>query len=211
MKKFCIFLFVLVFSASEGRLFAQETTLVQFSGIVLSADSNHQVISFASIQDVNIGAGTISDFKGFFSMVINDGDDILITCLGYQAYSYHIQYDGHNPFISDTIYLKKLTLSLPETTVFPWGTRDQFADAFVHMNIPDDDLSRAEKNLDADYLAMIGKDMVFGDVNAHQVLTNYAASYYYKGQYRPIQLMNPIAWAQFFKMLSDGGLKSENK
>lgn len=194
-----------------GYISAQEPVLIQFSGVVLSADSSKTPVSFASINDINIGGGTVSDFKGFFSMVIYSGDDLEITSVGYLPASYHISFDGHNPFISDTIYLQKETFNLPEAIVFPWGTKDQFADAFVHMNIPDDDLSRAEKNLDPDYLAQIGKNMVFGDVNSHQVLNNYASSYYYKGQYKPVQLMNPFAWAQFFKMLSEGGFKDQTK
>ena len=188
-----------------------DSVLIQFSGVVLSADGSFSPVSFASVNDMNLGGGTVCDFKGFFSMVIYNGDEIAFTCLGFQPTTYKVKYDGHNPFITDTIYMKPMTMKLPEATVYPWGTRDQFAEAFVHMNIPDDDLARAQKNLDADYLRMIGQDMVFGDVNAHQVLTNYAASYYFKGQYRPVQLLNPMAWAQFFKVLDSGGFKNPNK
>ena len=96
--------------------------------------------------------------------------------------------------------------------VFPWGSRDQFPYAFVHTNIPDDDLERARKNLNPDYLRALalaqGAD---ANINARMVMNNYSQTLYYYGQAHPISLLNAFAWSQFIKDLKEGKYKNPNK
>ena len=99
--------------------------------------------------------------------------------------------------------------TLPEARVYPWFSRDQFRDAFVHLNIPDDDLERARKNLNAQTMNQLSKNVRDGSLSSKQSLSNYANTYYYQGQYRPQPILSPSAWMQFFDALKNGSLKNE--
>jgi hypothetical protein len=46
-----------------------------------------------------------------------------------------------------------------------------------------------------------------GTENFNQQMKQYAQSQYWAGQSQPIQLLNPIAWAAFFKALKNGDFK----
>ena len=50
-------------------------TLIQFSGVVLDQDSLTP-IPFVSILIKGTGRGTICNFQGFFSLIVNPGDEL---------------------------------------------------------------------------------------------------------------------------------------
>ncbi len=99
--------------------------------------------------------------------------------------------------------------TLPETRVYPWFSKEQFRHDFVHLDIPDDDLERARKNLDAEKMRALGESVQDPNLNARQTLNNYAYTYYYQGQYKPQAILSPTAWMQFFDALKSGAYKKQ--
>jgi len=76
------------------------------------------------------------------------------------------------------------------------------------LDLPNTELQQAKENLDReaarrsyDVLAMDGSE------NFDLQMRQYLQSTYAAGQYQPIQLLNPIAWAAFFKALKKGDFK----
>ncbi|MFM7912620.1 MAG: carboxypeptidase-like regulatory domain-containing protein, partial [Bacteroidota bacterium] len=63
---------------------AQQGKPVQFSGLTLTSDSM-SVVPFATILVKNRFKGTVSDLKGFFSMVLLPGDSLVFSAVGYRA------------------------------------------------------------------------------------------------------------------------------
>src|SRR5690554_7136109 len=85
--RFIYFIVAFLF-ISTGVIQAQEERkLVQFSGVLVSADSLDQV-SYASIVDKTTGKGTMSDYYGYFSFVTRPGDTILFNAFGFKTSSY---------------------------------------------------------------------------------------------------------------------------
>jgi hypothetical protein len=185
--------------------------LVQFSGAVVTGDSLHPV-AFTHIIDHNTGFGTISDYYGYFSFVARKGDTITFSAIGFKKGKFVIPDTIHNNrytmfqvMTSDTIYLS-------ETVIYPWPTKEQFKEAFLKLEIPDDDLEIARKNLDRYELYVRAQAMPMdGNMNYRNYIDQTVSKLYYAGQTQPISLLNPFAWAQFIQAWQDGKFKRKDK
>lgn len=184
--------------------------IVQFSGAVVTSDSLHPV-AFTHIIDHNTGFGTISDYYGYFSFVARKGDTISFSAFGFKKGSFIIpdtirnnRYAMFQVMATDTIYLN-------ETVIYPWPTKEQFKEAFLNLDIPDDDLEIARKNLDRYELYVRAEAMPMdGSMNYRNYIDQTVSKLYYAGQTQPINLLNPFAWAQFIKAWQDGKFKRKD-
>lgn len=184
--------------------------IVQFSGAVVTGDSLHPV-AFTHIIDHNTGFGTISDYYGYFSFVARKGDTISFSAIGFKKGSFIIpdtirnnRYAMFQVMATDTIYLNA-------TVIYPWPTKEQFKEAFLNLDIPDDDLEIARKNLDRYELYVRAVAMPMdGSMNYRNYNDQTVGKLYYAGQTQPINLLNPFAWAQFIKAWKDGKFKRKD-
>src|SRR5690554_89889 len=111
---FVIFSF---FFTSVGH--AQEKReLIQFSGVLVSADSLDQV-SYASVVDKTTGKGTMSDYYGYFSFVTRPGDTILFNAFGFKTSSYIVPDSLKEIRYSIIHVMTPDTLLLPEVDIYP--------------------------------------------------------------------------------------------
>jgi hypothetical protein len=185
--------------------------LVQFSGAVVTGDSLHPV-SFTHIIDHNTSFGTISDYYGYFSFVARKGDTITFSAIGFKKGLFIIpdtiknnRYTLFQVMATDTIYLN-------ETVIYPWPTKEQFKEAFLALELADDDLEIARKNLDRYNLYIRAEAMPMdGSMNYRNYIDQTVNKLYYAGQTQPISLLNPFAWAQFIKAWQDGKFKRKEQ
>lgn len=189
--------------------------LVQFSGVVVTADSLRPV-PFANIAVTETGRGTTSDFWGFFSIVVHKNDLISFTAVGYKSGLFRIPDTLSANRYSLIQVMSSDTLMLTETVIYPWPSKEQFRHAFLTLRIPDDDIEIARRNLA--YLEMreiYGRNYDperFG-YTPGQSYSNYVSTQadklYYNGQAMPNSLLNPIAWAKFIKAWKRGDFKKK--
>ncbi len=206
IRHFLVTLIVIFFITLSLK--AQEVELVQVSGVVISRDTAHMSIPFATVYNKNLKLGTYSNIDGFYTIIARPGDSILVTCVGYLEEVFAVPNIITNNSWVHHVQLTSRAYLLTETRVYPWGTRDQFRKAFVEMELPDDDMVRYNKNLSPQQMkqlaAMLNND---GKSASMATLQKYANSYYYKGQVQTANIFNPLAWAQFFNDLSTGKYK----
>ena len=208
MKKVTSLLF-LIFLFFCFPLFSQraDNDLIQFSGITITIDSLNPV-PFTRIIVKDTYKGFISDVNGYFSFVARKNDTIIFHALGYKPASF---------IIPDTITKNRYsliqlmtadTLTLPAAIIFPWPTLEEFKTAFINMEIPDDDLERAKKNLDPEAFRMQLENVPMdGPTNYMVYIDNQTSKLYYFGQQQPFTIFNPFAWAQFIKAWKEGKFK----
>ena len=208
-KHIRFYLALLIITLGTTLVKAQQPRLIQYSGVVLSNDSAATPVPFASVYNRSIRLGAIANYQGFFTFAARVGDTIEVSSVGYKSGLVVVPDIPENESYTAMIFLNQEIKTLPETRVYPWFSKDQFRDAFVHLNIPDDDIERARKNLNEQTLRALGETVQDGRLNATQSLQNYAYTYYYQGQYKPQQVFSPSAWMQFFNALSNGDLKKE--
>lgn len=211
-----LLLFILFFTIADSyQLSAQNQTidkqkLIQFSGVVLTADSL-QPIPFGSVIIRNANRGTLTDFYGFFSFVAMKGDTIDFQNIGYKTASYIIPNtldDNHYSIIQVMI---RDTINLRETVVYPWPSKEEFKRAFVQLNIPDNDMKRAQRNFELASVKEIQEQVAWdGSVNYKMALQQRTTQLYNAGQYPSISLLNPLAWASFIQAWKDGAFKKKD-
>lgn len=190
----------------------ESDSLVQFSGIVLTSDS------LRSLEGVNIKIkgtyyGTASNSQGVFSLVARLGDTIVFSSVGYKKRTYAVPKTLDSKLYSMIMTLSEDTLTLTPVYVTPFISSALLKHYFVTLNLPADEMEiLARKNLEGEFLrqqaAAMGAD---GPENQDLMIRQEAAKYYYSGQMPPINLLNPFAWAQFFKAWKNGDFKNKDK
>lgn len=205
MKQLLILLFFIILINQEG--YTQSPEIIQFSGIIVTGDSLKPV-PFTHIVIQGTSKGTISDFYGFFSFVARPGEVVIFSSVGFKKAFFKIPDTLHTDHYTMFQVMQPDTIYLSETVIYPWPTPSQFRDAFLSLRVPDDDYDRAQKNI-----AMIAmKDNYLrvpmdGSMNYKKYIQNQIQNYYTMGQMPVNNLMNPFAWAQFFKSWQNGEFK----
>ena len=212
MKKrnHALLLFLLVFLTGTFAK-AQDNNLIQFSGVVVSGDGLKPV-PYTNIIIKNTYRGTVSDFYGFFSFVARKTDTLEFSCIGFKTSEYIVPDTLHSNKYSLIQILRTDTFLLKETIIRPWPTQEQFHEAFIRLNIPDDDLERAKRNLArAEMKERMEQSGMDGSMNYKYAMQQKQSQLYYVGQYAPNNLLNPIAWAQFIQAWQRGDFKKKKK
>jgi hypothetical protein len=182
---------------------------IQFSGVIVTGDSLKPV-PFATIMVKNTTHGTVADYYGFFSFVAQEGDVITFDAIGHQESTFTIpdtldenRYSIIQMMFTDTIRLR-------ETVIYSWPTREQFKQAFLNLDVPDDDLIRAQRNLELEKVqrqyASVTSD---AGNNYNYTMRQQSTKLYYAGQAPPLTLMNPVAWSKFIRAWKNGDFKKK--
>lgn len=208
---FFLYLLLPVLGYSQKAKEENQKGLVQFSGVVVTADSL-KPIPYVNIIIRNTWRGTVTDYFGFFSFVARLRDTIEFSCLGYKKSTFIIPDTLASNRYSLIQMMQGDTIVLRETVIYPWPTKEQFKEAFMNLRIPDDDLERARKNLAQADMQVLYEGMAMdGSMNFRNQMQQQQSKLYYAGQLPPNNLLNPIAWAKFIEAWQNGDFKSKGK
>ena len=213
--KFRIVLIVLLILAIATIGRAQDNKqgrLVQFSGMVLDgSDEQLYPVPYTNILVKDKGRGTYSDLRGFFSIVVEKGDVIVFSAIGYKTVEYRIPEDLEDDRYSIVQLMTQDVVNLPETVVFPWPSREHFKLEFLAMDVTPELQERAAKNLANETLRRMRNDVsADGNEHADYYLRQQAREYYYIGQQPPMNIFNPVAWKKFFDSWKNGDFKKKD-
>jgi len=205
------FIFVLIIFFWQDA-FSQEDSLdpdvIQFSGVVVNADDLDPV-SFTNIMIKGTRRGTISDYYGYFSFVALKNDTIQFSAIGYKENSFIIPDTINGKRYSLIQVMDADTVLLMPTVIYPWPTEEDFKEAFIELDIPDDDIEIARKNLaKAEMKDRALNYKMDGSMNYQNYIDRETSKLYYAGQSQPISIFNPFAWAQFIKAWKEGKFKN---
>ena len=190
--------FQLFFAAS---LLAQneQKDVIQFSGVVTTQDTLSGIIG-AHIYVPKGGRGTTANYYGYFSFPVLEGDSVVISVVGFEKRSVIIPYQEGDSY-SMIITMAEDTTYLPELEILPFPTEEMFKEAVLAYRLPNqDDLRNMDSNLDPVTLAEMGRLMPMDGSMNHRYFTQQQAIYLHDAYGpRPNPLLNPFAWAEFFK------------
>jgi carboxypeptidase-like protein len=211
LKSLGISFFALLFC---GALAAQnDNNLVQFSGMVLDGTTSDLIpVPYTNILVKNKGRGTYSDFNGFFSIVVEKGDAIEFSAVGYKTIEFIIPLEMNDNRYSLVQLMTQDAINLPETIVFPWPSKEHFKLEFLAMDVTSEMEARALKNVANETLERMRSTVPSdGREHANYYLRQQARSYYYIGQQPPMNIFSPVAWKQFFDAWKRGDFKKKKK
>ncbi len=183
--------------------------VVQINGVVMTADSLRAVPGTIVIVK-NKNRGVESSNLGVFSIVVFKGDTLQFSALGFRGKEYVVPKDIEGQYVSLIQLMVQDTFYLPETIIRPMPTKEEFDYAFKNWKIPDDKYEIARKNTDELTLRamayMLPRD---GRENqaAYQNMQSQQAVYY--GQVQPMNLFNPLKWAEFYEAWKRGDFRKK--
>ena len=196
---------------------------VQFSGLTLTSDSM-SVVPFATVLVKNRFKGTVSDLKGFFSMVLLPGDSLVFSAVGYRASTFVMPQQLDEEFYSVLVPMERDTIDLPTALVYPWPSKEAFRQEFLALELKEDATSIARRNLEKELLVQLASAMSM-DASENQKLymQKVIAQTYYAGGQQPFAqfggpnafpipstLLSPGAWTQFFQALRRGDFRRKD-
>jgi len=206
MKHISLLLFS--FSFLVIALQAQEKKLIQLSGTV--TDELLRPMPFAHILVLNNYRGAITNNYGNFSLVVEESDSVLISSVGYKRKYMVIPSELPSKFLNIQVVLQIDTLVIAEAKIYPWKTYEEFKEAFVNLKLPTDDMERARKNIALIRTQIIMDHEPSARANFQHIMEQQYQQTFTQGQLPSYQLLNPFAWAKFFKALKRGDFKSKD-
>ena len=202
-------LMVLLFQAKEVSAQGGELEIIQLSGVVLRPDSTGGVLG-VHVYVPKAGRGTTTNQFGYFSMPTLIGDSVVISAVGYQKHHYIVPEDQGDA-ITIIIPLKEDTIILPEIEVFPYPTEELLKEAILAMRLPNAaDYDAINQNLNEQVMAEMFRTMPMDGSQNYKYYMNQRLTYWNDAiGPRYNALLNPLAWADFFKSLKRGDLKKK--
>ena len=193
-----------------------KSLLIQFSGMLLTDDGGRlRPVPYATVFLPNKNRGTYSDYRGFFTLVVEKGDKVRFNCIGLESVTITVPDTLTQDQYSIVQLMTEDTINLPETVIFPWPSKEHFKIEFLKMDVTPELQRRATENLANEYLAEARKnpDIVpyGGRESANFYLRQQSREYIYIGQTPPMNIFSPLAWGQFFKAWKDGKFKKQKK
>src|SRR5690606_38515064 len=185
---------------------AQQKKLVQFSGVIHNADTN-VIVPYVSVTNLSYNDYTVNaNHQGYFSFVAHEGDTILFTSVGYRSARViipKVPEDKYTAMVDMTAEIKEL----PMVTPYPWASIDEFNMAFMSLEIADDDIVVAQKNLSPESLAALAavtprsaeEIQSYSAMQNHIGLTNQAVN-----QRMANPLLSPFAWGNLIRQITEG-------
>lgn len=167
-------------------------------------------IPFAHIGLRGSNRGGVARVDGFFSFAVNEGDTLYFTSLGYEPSTYIVPGNVEDNKISTIILMRRGYITGPTTTVYYWGARSNFPQAFREARPPKDLDERAMENTNASLLSALGEKLpIDGGEAAQRYMQIRAQQAYYYHQQAPQNIFNPLAWAEFIRALKNGDFKKK--
>lgn len=209
-----IFFFAFCALAKAQETPGNEKGLVQLSGIIVAeVDGRRTTVPYATVYLPEKRRGTYSDYRGFFTIVVESGDKVRFNCIGFDPVTITIPDTLTQDRYSIVQIMTQDTITLPMTVIFPWPSREHFKVEFLKMDVTPELQRRATENLANEYLTEARKnpDIVpyGGRESANFYLRQQSREYVYLGQTPPMNIFSPLAWGQFFKAWKDGDFKKK--
>jgi signal peptidase I len=206
-----LFLFTGSVSAQTNPSSKNDNSLIQFSGMVLDQDSLTP-IPFVSIVIKGTKRGTVSDFYGFFSVIIQPGDEIEFSSITHKNRSYKMPDTLTKKYYYAIQVLTKDTITLPPIDVYPWPTKEDFRREFLALDLHETDAERADRNLSREELSYLERTQpASASENYKYVMQAYYTKIYASGQQPVNNLLNPIKWAEFINAWRSGKFSAKKK
>ena len=196
-----------------GQTEEEEKDVIQFSGqIVYEEDGELYPIPYANVYVKGTTRGVYSDIDGFFSLVARKLETVVFTYIGFETIEYQIPDTLKRDRYSMVLLMTQDTLTLSAVEIYGWPTREHFDIEFLAMDVTEILEQRAKENLAEKILVGIREDLPMdGGENYNVVQKERQAEYYAAGQYRPMNILNPLAWAKFIKEWKAGKYKKKKK
>lgn len=196
----------LFFVLLTNRAQAQEKKILQFSGLISSVGGNLSV-PYVTVTNLSRHKNVyMANHEGYFSFVAHPGDSILFSSVGYDPFTFVIPNLEEDKYTAH-ITMNSLVIELPAATPYPWASVEEFNLAFMALNLGEDDLLAAKRNLSPQALAELARIVPrsAGEIQSannqvrHNIMNNKVINQKYANP-----LFSPLAWGNLINSIVRG-------
>jgi len=196
---------------SQTDVSKSNSPLIQFSGVVLDQDSLTP-IPFVSIIIKGTNRGSLTNFNGFFSLILSPGDELEFYSVSHKDRTYKISDTLRQKYYYAIQVLTKDTIQLEAINIYPWPSKEDFKRAFLALDLNETDADRAARNIESEATTYLERNQTASaSENYKYVMQAYYTKVYTMGQQPSISLLNPVAWASFIDAWRKGKFSDKNK
>jgi CarboxypepD_reg-like domain len=180
---------------------------IYLSGVMIDGKTS-EPIPAAHLYIPKAGHGTAASADGYFILPTMPGDSLIIDCIGYKKRYYIVPRDKGESY-SVVIEMNQDLTTLPIVEVFAYPTEEMFKEAFLALELPDEDkIERIQETVERNYMMRMAFDapMDAGANHRYQMDRDFTRAST-RGTIPTLQLLNPFAWAQFIKSVKRGDYK----
>ncbi|MFZ4263504.1 hypothetical protein ACFRAE_15805 [Sphingobacterium sp. HJSM2_6] len=193
---------------------AQQKKIVQFSGFV-TATGTDVAVPYVTVRNASYGNETFAaNHEGYFTFVAHTGDVIEISSIGYQSVSITIPNVEDDKY-SVSVEIMPLVKELPVIVMgrpMPWASIEEFNREFLSLNVNNDEVLSAKRNLTPQALASLSRVLprsaeeiqAFNNLQRHMNMSNKAIN-----QNMANPLLNPFAWGKLINQIKRGDFSRE--
>lgn len=205
-----LLLTVVAWLVAPAHILAQgERRTYQLSGIIVDGDSSYGVPG-VHVYIKNAGLGTVSNPVGFFTMPVMVGDTVVFSAVGFKKQNL-IAPQVADLGLTVLIDLQTDTTFLPVIEVFPYPTKEIFKEAFLALELPDDQYEVMRKNLDRQALTQMAMSLPMSSSENYRFYSDQRINHMANRNFATsFSFMNPFAWAEFIRSVKRGDLKKDN-
>lgn len=187
-----------------------QQTNILFTGVVTD-NKTDKPLSKAYVLVRRAGRGTITNELGYFSLYVLPGDTVTFSYLGFKD-QYHVIPKRTEETYSAIIELREDAKLLQEVKVYPYRTEEEFKQAFLDMQLPDQrDREALAKNLDPNELKRMIATMGMSSAGNYRYFLGQQLNTQANRNFAPtIPFLNPFAWANFIRSVKNGDLKKKD-
>jgi hypothetical protein len=207
---YCLLLLCLPLLKHDVHAQGINDNIIQIDGVTMTADSL-RAVEDVTVLVKNKNRGVESQYTGVFSIVCNKGDTLEFSCIGFRHKEYVVSRDLKGEYFSMIQLMVQDTFYLPETIIRPLPTKQAFDFAFTHWRIPNDKYELARRNTSGYMMRALAYTLPRdGRESQARLMQQQARDAVYYGQRPPMNILNPIAWGQFFEAWKRGDFRREN-
>lgn len=208
MKVFFLKIILLIISLLCKNLFscAQDSPrpVMQLTGIILGKDSI-QEIPGVHVYVPKAGRGCTSNYFGFFSMPVLEGDSIVFSSVGYKRISYIVPAHAEESSLKILVTLEEDITYLDELEVFPYPSESIFKAAILATKIPDNNGMQSMQDFFSSKEFLLAANNLPASANMNHRYFIKMQQQSYNNRFQPpsmtMSLLNPFAWRNFIRSL----------
>ncbi len=211
-----LFSFIGLFCVQEiqAQESSEDSTLIQFSGqVIMDEDGVLVSLPYVNVYIKNQSyRGDYTDENGFFSLVARKGETVVFSGIGLKTVEYTIPDSLTRKRYSIVQMMTADVYHLSATVIYPWPSKEHFKIEFLAMDVSNELQRQAEENLSSEMLDDVRETLPPDGIETSKIyLREQAQRNYSIGQFKPMRIMSPLAWAKFIKAWKDGKFKRKKK
>lgn len=208
-KIFYITLLLILYGSDLSGQEDEKERYVQLSGFI--TDVSDRPVEGATIISRKLRKATVSERSGIYSITTMPGDTVFFRALGFKRYHTIIPESYEQRYCNVDITLETDTIQIEAINILPWKSYNEFLKDMTKEKPVDPIIENMNDNLASIYVAVANQTgaRISSATGYRYAMEQNFSAMSTRNQMPVNNLLNPFAWAKFFKEVKNGLFKNQ--